>query len=162
MNKNAVILAAALLVGGCSMPNLAPYKIDVQQGNVVTQEMVAKLKPGMTKSQVRFVLGTPLVTDAFHADRWDYVYQLRKQGKLTEQRRLTVIFEQDLLKRVEGDVQAATPEEMQAMQEIKGEKPKLDQPKPAADASDDAKAEAEKAPAEEKGFWGRMMDKIGL
>ena len=53
---------------------LKPYKIDVQQGNFLDQEMVAKLKPGMTRSQVRFLLGTPLIADPFHPDRWDYVY----------------------------------------------------------------------------------------
>ena len=88
---------------------LTPYKIDIQQGNVVTQEMVAKLKPGMTKAQVRFVLGTPLITDAFHANRWDYVYRYQKAGKLTEERKLALFFDQELLQRVEGDVVAASP-----------------------------------------------------
>lgn len=78
--------------------------MDVQQGNVVTQEMASKLKPGMSREQVRFVLGTPLVVDPFHADRWDYVYRLEKRGELVEERKLTVIFEDDRLKRVEGDV----------------------------------------------------------
>ena len=83
---------------------LAPYRIDVQQGNVVTQEMIAKVQPGMTRSQVRFALGTPLVTDVFHPDRWDYVYQYRKAGELTEQRRIVVVFKDDRLVRIEGDV----------------------------------------------------------
>ena len=56
------------------IPGVTPYRIEIQQGNYVSQDMVAQLKPGMTKEQVRFVLGTPLVTDIFHADRWDYVY----------------------------------------------------------------------------------------
>ena len=63
-----------LLLSGCSYIPTLPYKIDIQQGNVVTEEMVEKLKPGMSRSQVRFVLGTPLITDVFHADRWDYFY----------------------------------------------------------------------------------------
>jgi len=56
---------------------LSPYRIDVRQGNFVTQEMVAQLKPGLTRDQVRFILGSPLVADMFHVDRWDYVYRFR-------------------------------------------------------------------------------------
>jgi outer membrane protein assembly factor BamE len=66
--------------------------------------LVSRLTPGMTKSQVRFALGTPLVTDVFHPERWDYVYRFQKAGVLTEQRHVTVVFENELLKRVEGDV----------------------------------------------------------
>lgn len=86
------------------LPGLSPHKIDIQQGNYVTQDMVDKLKPGMSKSQVRFALGTPLVIDAFHVDRWDYVYVLQKKGRVVEQRRLFVVFQDDKLARVEGDV----------------------------------------------------------
>ena len=81
-----------------------PYKIDIQQGNAVTQDMIAKLKLGMTPSQVRFALGTPLVVDPFRANRWDYVYRLEKDGKLIETRRITAVFEEDKLKGIEGDV----------------------------------------------------------
>jgi outer membrane protein assembly factor BamE len=86
------------------LPGLTPHKIDIQQGNVLTQDMVAKLKPGMSRNQVRFALGTPLVVDPFHADRWDYVYVLQKKGKVVEQRRIIVVFEDDRLTRIEGDV----------------------------------------------------------
>jgi len=79
-----------------------PHIMDVQQGNVVTEDMLGKVKPGMTKSQVRFALGTPLISDPFHVDRWDYVYRFRKSGELTEHSRLTVVFEGDKLKTVEG------------------------------------------------------------
>jgi outer membrane protein assembly factor BamE len=88
---------------------LKPYRIDIQQGNVVTQEMMAKVQPGMTRSQVRFALGTPLVTDVFHPDRWDYVYQYHKAGVLTEQRRIVAVFKDDKLVRIEGDVVPASP-----------------------------------------------------
>lgn len=106
----------ALLLGGCGswsnpVDRITPYKLDIQQGNVVTQEMLARLKPGMTPSQVRFVLGTPLLVDPFHANRWDYVYRYAKAGKLTEQRRVTIVFENDALKGIEGDVVAASPAE---------------------------------------------------
>lgn len=100
----AIILLISALLASCSSFSLAPHKIDIQQGNYVTQEMVSKLKPGMTKSQVRFILGSPLLTDAFHASRWDYVYRLEKEGKVTEERKLAVYFEDDKLKRIEGDV----------------------------------------------------------
>jgi len=100
------ILLAALLVGGCNI--ITPYKMDIQQGNVVTPEMIAKLQLGMTRSQVRFALGTPLVVDPFRNDRWDYVYRYMKAGAVTEQRRLKVIFREDQLARVEGDGAPAT------------------------------------------------------
>ena len=140
-----------LLLAACSVTDqvtekLTPYKIDAQQGNVVTQEMVAKLKPGMTKAQVRFILGTPLITDAFHAHRWDYVYRFQKAGKLTEERKLALFFDKELLQRVEGDVVAASPatEEKKTATATGG---------PVSDI----------APTkEEKGFFGRMMEKIGF
>lgn len=83
--------------------SLTPYRIEIQQGNYVTQEMVAQLKPGLTRDQVRFVLGTPLVSDVFHKDRWDYVFvrQLANSNDF-EYRRIAVFFEGDKLKRVEG------------------------------------------------------------
>jgi len=104
-------LAAAALLAACQqvpmLPGLTTYRIDIQQGNVVTQEMVDKLKPGMTRQQVRFVLGTPPVVDPFRQDRWDYVYYYNKRGKLTEHRRLVLLFDGDILKRIEGDVTPA-------------------------------------------------------
>jgi outer membrane protein assembly factor BamE len=105
------------LAAACgSLPDVAswvrPYRVDVRQGNLVTQEMVAQLKPGLTKDQVRFILGTPLVADAFHADRWDYVYRFRpgRDPAGAEQRRLVVHFEQGKLVRVGGDVVANDPD----------------------------------------------------
>ena len=79
------------------------FKIDVQQGNVVTDEMLDKLKPDMTKSQVRFVLGSPLVVDAFRDNRWDYVYIQREKGQLVEQKRLSIFFKDDRLIRIENE-----------------------------------------------------------
>ncbi len=90
-----------------TMDHLSPYKLDIPQGNVISQEMLAKLKPGMTPSQVRFVLGTPLVVDPFHKERWDYVYSLVKGGKQREHRHATIIFENGRLKSIETDVVAA-------------------------------------------------------
>lgn len=89
-------------LAGCSFLPHILYRIDVQQGNVVTDEMVEKLKPGMTRSQVRFVMGSPLIVDTFRDNRWDYVYIFRKHGDLTEQKRLTIFFEGDELVSIEN------------------------------------------------------------
>ena len=78
--------------------------MDIQQGNVVTSKMLLQLKPGMTKSQVKFIMGTPLIVDSFHSNRWDYFYQMRQAGKIKEQRRVILDFENELLARVRGDV----------------------------------------------------------
>ncbi len=102
------LFLAVLALSGCQqapiLPTLTPYRMDIQQGNFVTQDMMAKLKPGMTRSQVRFLLGTPLVVDPFRTDRWDYFYVLSQRGQTVEQRRIVVIFRDDKLARIEGDV----------------------------------------------------------
>src|SRR5574340_541162 len=103
------------LLAGCSGFRIGPHHIDVQQGNALDQDNVARLKPGLNRAQVRFLLGTPLVVDPFRTDRWDYVYLYYKAGKLTEQKHTTLIFEGDTRARIEGDVpqsvlqQAAEP-----------------------------------------------------
>ena len=78
------------------------YKIEVVQGNVVTREAAEQLRAGLTRDQVRGLLGTPLLTDIFHADRWDYVFTIKRQGTEPQQRRLTVFFEGDRVARYEG------------------------------------------------------------
>jgi outer membrane protein assembly factor BamE len=105
LSRLLILATLSLPLGGCF---LVPHKIDVQQGNYVDQAMLAKLKTGMTKSQVRYVLGTPLVTDPFHPERWDYAYMDRPKGKLKSSRRVTVIFEGERLRRLEGDVPPLT------------------------------------------------------
>ena len=92
------------LLAGCSSVNIGPHRIDVQQGNALDQENVARLKPGLNRSQVRFLLGTPLVVDPFRNDRWDYVYVHHKAGRLAEQKRVTLFFQGDVLVRIEGDL----------------------------------------------------------
>jgi outer membrane protein assembly factor BamE len=79
------------------------YKIDVEQGNIVTPEMVDQLEPNMNKRQVRYVLGTPLVVDTFHQDRWDYIYSVQPGGGVREQKRLSVIFKDERLVGLQGD-----------------------------------------------------------
>lgn len=98
---------------GCSTPNMnVPiiYKMEIQQGNEIDSEMLLKLKPGMTKSQVKFILGTPLIADSFHKDRWDYMYVLRtydtvqKNLGFSERRHVVLNFENQLLKNIAGEV----------------------------------------------------------
>lgn len=113
------IFLLPLLLSACGeMPKLeAPsfdvgnyipvYRLDIRQGNFVSQEMVAQLKPGLTREQVRYALGTPLLTDPFHGNRWDYVYRYDSGHGDVQQRRLSVYFDDNKLVRVGGDVVAA-------------------------------------------------------
>jgi outer membrane protein assembly factor BamE len=108
------LLSSLFFMAACSSTPevtsfISPYRIDVRQGNYVTQEMIARLKPGMSRDQVRFALGTPLVTDIFHADRWDYVYRFQPGRGEVQLRRVVVFFEDGKLARVGGDVAAETP-----------------------------------------------------
>ncbi|UCV14369.1 outer membrane protein assembly factor BamE [Quatrionicoccus australiensis] len=90
------------------------YKIDIQQGNVLTQEMVAQLKPGQTREQVRFLLGSPMITDIFHQQRWDYVYRYQNgQTGRVDERKFVVFFDAaGRLERVAGDVEVASVEDL--------------------------------------------------
>ena len=101
------ILAAALVfacLSACGFVGFpGVYRIDVEQGNIVTEEMADQLKPGMSRRQVRFILGTPLVEDTFNENRWDYVYVKRNGLDILSESRLTVIFEGDALADVRGD-----------------------------------------------------------
>jgi outer membrane protein assembly factor BamE len=207
-----MLAALGALAAGCKsvevpkVPGITPYRMVIQQGNFVSDEMVAQLKPGMTREQVRFVLGTPLVTDIFHADRWDYVFYRELPNGKREQRNLTVVFEDGKLARVIGDLLPAPGAAPKPAAETKPEakpaaeaqpaaearKPDAEAPKPApqqagenwaptqqnwgtasdvrAEPKPEAKqeektAEEEKKPEEpkkERGFFGRMLEKIGL
>jgi len=107
--SRALVLVLAFWVAGCDLaPKLSPYRMEIQQGNYVTQDMVARLKPGLTRDQVRFVLGTPLVSDIFHEERWDYVF-MRQRASSTELEygRIAIFFENGRLKRIDGDLAPA-------------------------------------------------------
>ena len=80
------------------------HRPDIQQGNIVTQAMVDQLRPGMSKRQVRFVLGTPMLVDVFHQNRWDYMYTMTEGWGDTKKQRLSLYFEEDRLTRLEGDL----------------------------------------------------------
>lgn len=100
-NKFILIAASLCLISisGCSI--FTPYKMEIRQGNYVTPEMSKKIKVGMSRQQVSSVLGSPLISDVFHADRWDYIYRFEEKGKLVEQQRLTLYFEGDYVKRID-------------------------------------------------------------
>ncbi|MGA9393976.1 MAG: outer membrane protein assembly factor BamE [Azonexus sp.] len=107
-----ILGAVCSLLAACGSFNA--YKIDIQQGNVLSQEMVAQLKPGQTREQVRYILGSPLLADMFHQHRWDYVYSYRngRTGEV-ETRQFSVYFNQDnLLERVAGDISGGDPDEL--------------------------------------------------
>lgn len=80
---------------------ITPYKVEVVQGNVVTKEQAEAIKPGMSRAQVRDVLGSPLLTDVFHQDRWDYVFTIRRQGAEPQHRRVVVLFDGEALKSID-------------------------------------------------------------
>ena len=100
-----LISLALLLTSACGTVNFFPgvYRVNIEQGNIVTQEMVDQLEPGMTRRQVRFILGTPLLEDSFNQARWDYTYSLRNGDDILEQRRLSVFFQGDNLSHFVGD-----------------------------------------------------------
>ncbi|MCU7958831.1 MAG: outer membrane protein assembly factor BamE [gamma proteobacterium symbiont of Bathyaustriella thionipta] len=124
------LLLASVINGGCAfsrsvgeatsqvpkaMALLAPvYQAPVQQGNVVTQNQVNQLQPGMSKRQVNFLLGTTLLVDPFHQNRWDYFYSYEKAGDLEQKENLTVLFDDNRLVSIQGDFH---PEPYDAMQE---------------------------------------------
>lgn len=105
-------LAAALALGGCSTPLrdadslfglITPYRFEVVQGNVVTKEQLERVRIGMPRRQVRELLGSPMLTDIFHADRWDYVFTIRRQGAEPQRRSIVLGFEGDRLVKVDAE-----------------------------------------------------------
>jgi len=91
-----LIAGVVLLLNGCAI-----HKPDVQQGNVLAPDMLAQLHTGLSKKQVSFLMGTPMISDAFHPDRWDYIYLLKVQGKAPVEQRVTVFFDNDVVTRLE-------------------------------------------------------------
>jgi outer membrane protein assembly factor BamE len=103
----SALIIASLAITGCSSPNaprlLSPYRIDVPQGNFISEPMTFNLREGMTRDQVRGILGTPLLVDPFRNDRWDYVFEIRRSDGVNERRRFSVIFKGDQLASWGGD-----------------------------------------------------------
>ncbi len=166
MFLRALAATASLLLVSCGSARLpvpevlTPYRIEIQQGNFVSQEMVSQLKPGMSKDQVRFVMGTPLITDSFHADRWDYVFRRQKaNSRELEQRKLALFFEDGKLKRIEGDVTPAAALSTKPAAQTASEAPK---PASAADKPAAAPVPPGDGKRQEKGWWERLKDKVGF
>ena len=165
MQKHLICCAisASLLISGCgtvdrvkgwgkavgdSVPNVLSgvplmHRQDIQQGNIITQEMVNKLHPGMARRQVSYIMGTPILVDVFHQDRWDYYFSLKKGDEASDQKQISLYFENDKLTRIEGDFR----------------------PTPAADPLKNKKEIIVRVPdyeSGEKGFFTRTLEKIGL
>lgn len=114
MNKIILLIAFSIfissIINGCSkradgtrkIPLV--YRVDIQQGNVIEQSMIDKLEPGMTKSKVRFIMGTPLLVDPFHSNRWEYIYSIEPGGGERAQRHIALFFKDDKLTHLEGDI----------------------------------------------------------
>ena len=109
--RRALIPLTCLLLAGCGAVTqstdrflgfITPYRIDIVQGNVVTREQVALLKPGMTRNQVRDILGSPLITDPFHANRWDYMFMIRRPDTEPQRRSVVVLFDANGMQSVEA------------------------------------------------------------
>ncbi|MCY1286722.1 Outer membrane protein assembly factor BamE [compost metagenome] len=127
----SLTFAGLLALAGCSFPGV--YKIDIQQGNVVTQDMIDQLKPGMTRRQVRFIMGNPLITDTFHANRWDYLYSIQPGGGQRLQERVSLMFDNndqliglagDFMPGVSRDEAILGGESTTTTTEVKPEQPK--------------------------------------
>ena len=110
------LIAISVLLASCSsmsmpkLPSLAPHKIEIQQGNLITPEMREKIKVGMSSAMVRSILGTPLINDPFHPRRWDYVYSLEKEGRVVEKQRMTLYFDDERLTRIDDSNMPALPQ----------------------------------------------------
>ncbi len=106
MKKTLLALLLSLSSSGCStlLENLpGVYRIDIEQGNIVTQEMVDQLRPNMNKRQVLYIMGSPMLQDAFHKNRWDYIYSRQPGNEPRVQKRLTLFFKEERLSGVQGD-----------------------------------------------------------
>jgi outer membrane protein assembly factor BamE len=154
----AITVMALCTLSACStVPRIInEYRIDVQQGNVLSQDMVAQLRPGLTMDQVRFILGTPVLMDMFHANRWDYYYYLRKGNSGdVETRRFTVFFDADgRLQSVAGDVAAAQVGDAAVVSATRNRE--IDLGSLPTDGS------AALPPADEQGFFGKIMESVGF
>jgi outer membrane protein assembly factor BamE len=155
-SRIAMIVFLVAMLGACSwVPRpIREYKIDIQQGNVLTQDMVAQLRPGLSRDQVRFILGTPVLTDMFHGNRWDYVYRLQKgsTGEVELRQFSTFFDDDDRLVRVGGDVAAMQSGDASTVPDNRMREIDLGSVPEGTAAP----------PIEEKGFFGRMTESLGF
>jgi len=151
----ALLLGLALASASCSslqssdnvLGFITPYRIEVVQGNVVTREQAARVQPGMSRERVRELLGSPLLTDVFHADRWDYVFTIRRQGAEPQRRSVVAWFKDDRLTRLDaGDL----PGERDFVDAISTAKPKAVPPLALTEEQRQALPEPRVAPATQR------------
>ena len=118
------------------------FKIDVQQGNSIEQPVLSRLQPGMSKNQVQFIMGTPMLIDVFHQDRWDYYYSIKKGNGESKQKHIALFFDDDRQVRTEGDMR----------------------PMPLDDEKPLREAEVYSVPDynENKGIFSRLVEKVGI
>ena len=118
LGKKSLLMVIAFALSACgglgALEFPGVYKIGIPQGNIITQEMIDQLRPGMTKRQVIFVMGTPLVRDPYHQDRWDYVYNFQPGGGIRGQEKVTIFFVDDGLVRFTGDFTPTAEADSQA------------------------------------------------
>ena len=134
-----LIALAITCLSACSFVGFpGVYKIDVEQGNIVTQEMADQLKPGMSRRQVRFIMGTPLIEDTFNQDRWDYPYVKRNGLNVLSESLLTVVFEGDALVTVRGDYLPPAWSEQSSTEDEKPAESAAEEPETAQDSLETA------------------------
>ncbi|MCL4115638.1 UNVERIFIED_CONTAM: hypothetical protein GTU68_056389 [Idotea baltica] len=145
MQKSKLLLTCLALTGmnlaisGCSYPGV--YKIDIQQGNVITQDMINQLRPGMSKQQVQFIMGNPLITDTFHPNRWDYLYSIQPGGGKRQQERVSLDFnDAGQLSELSGDFVPGASKDESLLS---------DTPETASDTPVETKASTESAASDE-------------
>lgn len=133
--RSVCLSVLCLSLGACA------YRIDIQQGNLITESQIAELEPGMTMREVRYILGTPLVVDPFHQNRWDYYYSMDVPGEDLVQHRVTVVFENERMDRIEGDLGNGSQK---------------------AEETGEGGTVVTESQREDKGFFARTWDKIKI
>lgn len=132
MRKPVIVITylLSMFLSGCSLDWLPfVYHLDIHQGNVVSQEMVDQLRPGMTKRQVAFIMGTPLLKDPFHDNRWDYLYSNQPGGEPRVQKNVTLVFEKDELAGLRGDFRPGNLPSIEMVKDTTVDIPKIDREK---------------------------------
>ena len=128
------MLLTSVLLASCSgisrVPSFVPHKMDIRQGNMVTPEMRSKIKVGQSRAQVSAILGTPLISDALHANRWDYVYRFEQDRKLIQQKNMTVFFDGDVLTRIDDGNMPPQPVTASAVEAVPPVMPDVTEPAP--------------------------------
>lgn len=123
MRTKLILVAVSFLLASCGvtswLKSFSPYKMEIRQGNLITPEMRERLRVGMSRQQVSAALGSPLLADVYHANRWDYIYRYEEKGQLVEQRRLTVFFKDNFVSSIEDGAAYVQPASEAAASAVK-------------------------------------------